>query len=196
MRKKIKVTLLIIFLSISILISLGFNIIIYLYLFPPQNFPRPGIGFFVAIKSGPQELDPLNAYDSASVMVIEQVTEPLFFYNYSDPNLPLINWLCESYTWIDNVTLEIHIRQGIRFHDGIILDAGACVWNIERLLYLCNHTNELSSSAYQANVHSLYEFPNGFPIINNTQYIDSFTFRIMLNRPFGPFLSLLVHHFL
>ena len=124
MRKKTKGTLLIIFLSISVLISLGFNLIIYLYLNPPRPFLyHRGEGLVVGVRSSPQELDPLNAYDSASVMVIEQVTEPLFFYNYSDPNLPLINWLCESYTWIDNVTLEIHIRQGIRFHDGIILDA-------------------------------------------------------------------------
>ena len=47
---------------------------------------------------GPADIDPINSWDLMSNDVIMQVAEPLFFHNLSDPDLPRLNWLAESYS--------------------------------------------------------------------------------------------------
>ncbi len=181
---------------ISIAIVLNICSIIFILTFPypiKYIYYTPLEALNIGIPSGPQDLDPIDSIDSSSELVIEQVAETLFTYNLSNSEYPLINFLAESYIWINSTTLEITIRQNVTFHDGTSMDAEDCVWNFDRLSYLCNYTGELPVGARQAKTHSILEFPNGKPILNNSEVINSETFRLHLNTPFAPFLSLLTH---
>jgi len=42
--------------------------------------------------------------------------------------------LAESYKWINDVTLEVDLRRGIKFHDGTDLDAGDVVYTFKHML--------------------------------------------------------------
>lgn len=42
--------------------------------------------------------------------------------------------LAESYKWIDDVTLEVDLRKGIKFHDGTDLDAGDVVYTFKHMM--------------------------------------------------------------
>jgi len=61
----------------------------------------------VGTYSGPNTLEPVESWDSASNDVLEQVVETLFFYNLTDLDLPRINLLAESYHWVDTTHLQI-----------------------------------------------------------------------------------------
>ena len=143
--------------------------------------------------AGPPDLDPVDSWDSAANDVIRQVAEPLFFYDYRDPLLERANWLADSYSWPTPVTLEINIRTGIKFHDGTYMDAAACAWNFDRLIWLMNHTGEMPGALTRAKIHSLYEFPDGSPVMNRTNVVDADTFQIILNAPYTQILAAMAY---
>ncbi len=148
----------------------------------------------IGTSSGPYDLDPVNAWESASNNVIEQVAEGLFSYNYSDPDLPRINLLAESYWWQNNVTLQIQLRKGVLFHDGTVFNAVAAKWNFDRINYLINATGTLPGFPVPvAQTESLWRLPNGKPIINNTATVGNYNITITLNGVFSPFLDLLCY---
>jgi len=148
----------------------------------------------IGTSSGPYDLDPVNAWESASNNVIEQVAEGLFSYNYSDPDLPRINLLAESYWWQNNVTLQIQLRKGVLFHDGTVFNAVAAKWNFDRINYLINATGTLEGFPVPvAQTESLWRLPNGKPIINNTATVGNYNITITLNGVFSPFLDLLCY---
>jgi len=75
-----------------------------------------------------------------------------------------------------------------------MFNAAAVQWSFNRLHYLMNVTGILPSTCYYqipSLLHSLYEWPDGTPIINHTEIIDIYTIKFVLNRPFGPFRHLL-----
>ncbi len=141
--------------------------------------------------AGPRDLDPVNSWDSASNDVIEQVTECLFSYNFSKVDLPRINLLAQSYWWENSVTLQVELRQGIRFHDGTSFNAAAAKWNLDRINYFINATG--TEPVPVAQTESLWRLPNGEPIINNTATVGDYNITITLNGVFAPFLDLLCY---
>jgi len=148
--------------------------------------------FVQGTQYGPAVLDPTNSWDTASNDVVERVCETLWTYNLSDPDLPLINHLAQSEVWINPTRLQVTLRQGIIFHDGAPFNATAAKWSIDRMLYLMNHTGQMPPSPpYRAQTYSVYEFPDGRPIINRTVFRNDYLFDIYLNDPFPPLLELM-----
>ncbi len=144
----------------------------------------------VGKSSGPFTLELVEAWDSGSNDVLEQVVETLFFYNLTDENLPRINQLAHSFHWIDSTHLSIHLREGILFHDGTPFNATAAKWNLDRLLYLTNCTG--TNTGTVAQTQSLWMLPDGVtPIINNVATVGNSNLTITLNAPYSPFLSTL-----
>jgi peptide/nickel transport system substrate-binding protein len=146
--------------------------------------------FVVGTTENPITIDPVNAWDTVSYNVISQVAETLFTYNLSNPDLPAVNYLAESYWWYNATILQIKLREGIYFHDGTPFNAYAAEWNFNRILYLTNCTGSNTGDVAVPSV--LWFFPDGItPIINNVSAVGSWNITITLNNPFSSLIDLL-----
>jgi len=183
-----------IILSFCLLISGGMNILLsYRSYYPDIPSPEPE-ALVVGTGSGPHDLDPTDSWDSASNDVIEQVVETLFTYDTRqyviDKTMPRINWLATGYSWdITNTILTVDIRTGVYFHDGTLMDAAAIAWSFNRFMYLMNHTGELPSDGRAVKVHSLYEFPDGSPVLQSVVALDVDTVVFTLTAPYAPIVD-------
>ncbi|MBY9004458.1 MAG: hypothetical protein KGD73_10835 [Candidatus Lokiarchaeota archaeon] len=144
----------------------------------------------IGTSSGPNTLELVDAWDSASNDVLEQVVETMFFYDLTDENLPRINLLAETFYWADTTHLQIKLRETILFHDGTPFNAAAAKWNLDRLLYLTNCTG--TNTGTVAQTRSLWMFPDGeTPIINNVVTVGEYNITIILNGAYTPLLNTL-----
>jgi len=181
-------------LSFCLIISSGGNLLLsyqssYLIIGVPELET-----LIVGTDSGPHDLDPTDSWDSASNNVIEQVVETLFTYDTRqfviDQMMPRINWLATGYSWdITNTILTVDIRTGVYFHDGTLMDAAAVAWNFNRFMYLMNHTGEIPSDGRAVKIHSLYEFPDGSPVLQSVVALDANTVLFTLTAPYAPILD-------
>jgi len=104
--------------------------------------------------------------------------------------MPRINWLATNYSWdVTNTVLTVDIRTGVLFHDGSTMDAAAVAWSFNRFMYLMNHTGELTPDLRAVKIHSLYEFPDGSPILQSVVAIDVDTVVFTLTAPYAPILD-------
>jgi peptide/nickel transport system substrate-binding protein len=85
----------------------------------------------VGILTDPVSLDPHRATDLVSAAVVANVCEPLVRYR-ADGSRPQAA-LATTWTSVDSRTWTFTLREGVRFHDGAPLDAGAVVANLEAL---------------------------------------------------------------
>ena len=113
----------IIFLSILTL-GMGISNVFLILNIRPSSPPDEGATLNIGTPQGPDTLDPVNSWDEYSNLILEQVVETLFFYDLYNLDLPRINLLAESYFWESLTSLQIKLREGIRFHDGTPFDAG------------------------------------------------------------------------
>jgi len=143
-----------------------------------------------------EDIDPQYSWDSASFEFANQIWEGLFAVDLSDPQYSLIPQLASSlgaYS-ADGKELTVPLKRGVKFHDGTLFNAEAVKFSFDRLAYLMNISGTLPSSCYYnipTLLQSLYKWPDGPPIINRTDVIDSYTIKFVLNKPFGPFRHLL-----
>ncbi len=182
-----------ILLGIILSVSLFYGIIIFNYVFVPFFGPGApqGITLIWGMSASPSNLDPTDSWDNQANTVIRQCTESLWWYNYSDPEFPLIRMLAEDEHWISSTQLRVTCRAGVFFHDRTPFTADAAIWNLERLEYLCNHTGYLDPVTQRvAKTASLYEFPDGTPIIDHFTKISLLVFDIHLTAPFSDLLDI------
>jgi ABC-type transport system substrate-binding protein len=187
---------------LNILIYWGIlaNIIFFGYLLVAFPWPLYPFHYYdngtliLGVDSNPVSLDPVNSWDRTSKDIIDQVCEGLFAYDLSDASLPIMNMLAESYFWENSTTIQIKLREGVRFHDHTHFDAAAVKWNLDRLNFMINATGMLTSIKSIALTAPLYYFPGEtIPIMNRTEIIGTYNITIYLNAEFGPFLDLLCH---
>jgi ABC-type transport system substrate-binding protein len=187
-KKNIAITVLIIALVAS---GVG-NIVLVVIGNPPSGPPSAGTTFVMATSSGPSYLEPVNSWDSASNDVLEQVVETLFFWDLSDVDLPMINVLAYSYFFVDTTTIQIRLREGIKFHDGTEFNAAAAKWNFDRLLFLTNCTG--TNTVAVAQTQSLWMNPDGVtPIISGVTAVGDYNITITLSNPYAPVISTLTY---
>ncbi|MFX0005403.1 MAG: ABC transporter substrate-binding protein [Promethearchaeota archaeon] len=148
----------------------------------------------VARSSNPVTMDPVDCWDSVSKDMLDQVVETLIAYDLTDPDLPLVGRLAESWYWPDNTTIEFKLRENVFFHDGSRFTADCILHTITRINFFGNWTGTLDPDVYtMAAPHALYKFSDGIPIFNDTlsfatgDYIVS----LKLNRPYAPVEGLL-----
>ncbi|MFW9818143.1 MAG: ABC transporter substrate-binding protein [Candidatus Thorarchaeota archaeon] len=143
--------------------------------------------------SGPVSLDPHDVWDSASIDVIDQVVETLFAYNLSDSEHKIIPRLAKDFgTWSsEGLTYTVSLRQGITFHDGYEFNASAVWWNFKRLAHFMNVSGTLPHGTRRCIFSTLYEWPDGKPVINSTNILNEYEIEFKLNRIFAPFEALL-----
>jgi peptide/nickel transport system substrate-binding protein len=145
------------------------------------NLPKGG-DLIVTIRNDPITLDPIEAWDVLSIPVIEQVAEGLFTIDLADPDNRIIPNLATDWKWSDdNLELTCTLRQGVEFHDGNEFNAHAVKWNFDRVYGMID----------QINTKDLWLLPDGRWIIKETQVVDDFTVKFVLNDPYVPFEAML-----
>ena len=147
------------------------------------------IPFVVLKNTGPENLDPLDAYDSESIDIITQVCEGLYIYNYSSSEMESIPCLAkEMGTWSNNFQeLTIELKENVTFHDGSVFNASAVQWNFNRLQYWTygfdiDDDGELEFHPLSTSSKTLFSHKSTV-ILNRTEIIDEFTIRFVLNLP-------------
>ncbi len=113
-------------------------------------------------------LDPSQMLDGESAKVCDMVYDTLVQYRGATTDIePALAETWESSA--DGLTWTLHLRQGVKFHDGTLLNANAVVFSLSR-------PNALARSFYE-------EF------IDRITALDDFTVQIDLKTPYAPFLS-------
>lgn len=152
--------------------------------------PMLDVVFRVGVPSGPVDLDPHDAWDAASISVIDQVCEGLFAYNLSDPGMEIIPNLALSGTWNPTGTeYTCILRQGVSFHDGASFNADAVLFTWNRLSWALNATG--TNFGQISSFESMYKLPDGRFIVSNVIKNDDYNITFVLNDPYVPFEALL-----
>jgi peptide/nickel transport system substrate-binding protein len=145
------------------------------------NIPKGG-DLIVAVRFDPWAIDPIEAWDLYSTNIVDQVTESLFTIDITDPNNKIIPNLATSWQWSDdNLELTCTLRQGVEFHDGTIFNAQAVKRNFDRAYRLID----------EINTRDLWLLSDGRWIIKETQVVDDYTVKFVLNEPYAPLEALL-----
>ncbi len=124
-------------------------------------------------------LDPASISDNESWQIASQIFEQLVRYregewNQVEPSLAT-HWTISP----SGVVWTFHLRKGVRFHDGSPLDADAVVFSLERQR---DRTHPFHSPGFTY-------WESVFRNIQRVEKVDSHTVRIVIDRPFAPFLA-------
>lgn len=154
----------------------------------------------MAIMSNPPKLDPVFATDTSSARVIYQIFETLVDYDVEGNVQPL---LAESWDVSeDGLSYTFHLRKGVKFHDSIEgkptanggreVTADDWIWSFNYIL--SPETN--SPRAYFLDMIKGYaDYQEGkTDQIEGITKIDDYTFKIELEYPFAPFISILAYN--
>lgn len=152
----------------------------------------------------PDYLDPAVDYETAGGEVIQNVFETLFYYDGSDSS-KVIPWLAESYEVLNNgTTYVIHLRKGIKFHDGTSFNATAVKYSLERAIIIADP----DGPAWMLDVikgagHLMYDLiwkgtatwddVEAWRAQKPIEIVDDYTVKINLERPYAPLPSVLAY---
>jgi glutathione transport system substrate-binding protein len=120
--------------------------------------------------------DPYDANDTLSQAMAKSFYEGLYGF---DKDMKMIPVLAESYDVSnDGLVYTIHLRKGVKFHDGTDFKADAVKVNLDRVT---NPDNKLKR-------YGLYN--NN---IARVEVVDDYTAKITLKTAFSPFIAQLAH---
>lgn len=135
----------------------------------------------VALSAAPTSLDPADHRSRQSETVLRNMFDGLVTRdNTSGVHLQL----AESLEWLDDQTLEVKLRQGVLFHDGVEMTADDVVFTFERII------NE-----------NMIEYPEPHtsprkgliaPLLS-VEKVDDYTVVMNFDGPWPPALQMLVH---
>src|ERR1700722_9443796 len=83
----------------------------------------------IALREDADLLDPTLARTYVGRIVFAGLCDKLFDLN---EKLEIVPQLATGFEWADPVTLIVHLRPGVTFHDGEVLDAAAVKYTFER----------------------------------------------------------------
>ncbi|WP_019119831.1 glutathione ABC transporter substrate-binding protein GsiB [Brevibacillus massiliensis] len=136
---------------------------------------KEGNKLTIAVKDNFISMDPHDTNDTLSGSVQATMYEGLLGF---DKDMKMIPVLAESYEASpDAKVFTFKLRKGVKFHDGTPFNAEAVKVNIDRL---ANPDNKLKR-------HSL------FALVDKTEAVDEYTFRVTLKEPFGAMLNNFAH---
>ncbi|WPK13431.1 glutathione ABC transporter substrate-binding protein [Lysinibacillus louembei] len=121
------------------------------------------------------ELDPHGSNDVPSNNVQANIYETLVVRNFDTGEIEPL--LAESWEQIDDLTLQLKLRQDVKFHDGTPFNAEAVKINLDRLL------DPVVASPRASN----------FEPIESVTVVDEYTVDIKTKAPYGPLLAVLTH---
>ncbi len=123
----------------------------------------------LALREDPDILDPTLARTFVGRIVFAGLCDKLFDI---DQKLQIVPQLATSYEWADPKTLVLHLRQGVKFQDGTVMDAAAVKYSLERHL-------TMPGSARVSEINAM----------DHVDVIDPATVRVVLKEASAPFLA-------
>jgi peptide/nickel transport system substrate-binding protein len=137
------------------------------YGFGCQTPPKSGV-VTVAVLSSPNSLDPRIGSDETSQRIHTLIYDYLLAL---DDKLRVVGGLASSWEQTDPVTYVIHLRQGVRFHDGHELTADDVVYTFGSFI----------DPAFISPRKGAYRS------LDRVEAVDPYTVRFVLKEPFGSF---------
>jgi peptide/nickel transport system substrate-binding protein len=135
----------------------------------------------VALSEAPTTLDPADHRSRPSETVIRNMFDGLVT---RDTRSGVHPELADSLTWVDDQTLEIELRQGVKFHDGSEMTADDVVFTFERII------NE--NMIEYPEVHSSPRKGLIAPL-ESIEKTGDYTVVMHFSAPWPPAMQLLVH---
>lgn len=114
-------------------------------------------------------LNPLTTKTGQDIYMLKLIYDSLVKV---DTNGKIVPWLAESYNVIDDTTIEVTLRDDVKFHDGTPL-------TVEDVKFTFDFAKEVSSPYYLSKIKAL----ESVEIIGDNQL------RFKLANPFAPFIS-------
>lgn len=127
----------------------------------------------VAQSVDPPNLDPYNT-TAPYVSVFAQICEPLMYWDTDENGNAFIRMLLATdYQWLDEVTLQFKLREGVTFSNGESFNAEAAKVSLEQLFVAFNYSQWLEG------------------MLKEVQIVDDYTVNIVLTEPSGFIPSIL-----
>src|SRR5215217_8656193 len=140
-----------------------------------------GVGFDVDDTLDPQ----VTNYDS-TIRVMLNVCEPLIWMATATEFYP---GLAESWEIsADGLTYTFKLKEGVTFHDGTPFNAEAVQFTFDRVV----EGRKLSEAGEEVDPETVIVPGQGYNQIDaydHAEIVDDHTIKLVLSRPFGPFLS-------
>lgn len=143
----------------------------------PQDSAGPGSGpasgdgggeptvLRVALPADIQGLNPAQVFDATtSYGPLRNIYDPLFFMDREQKPIP---WLATGYKLIDDLTWEISLREGVRFHNGEPFNAEAVKFTFDYIMHPANNSQLLPY----------------IEAVESVEVVDEYTVRIKTSRP-------------
>lgn len=123
----------------------------------------------IALREDPDILDPTPGRTFVGRSVFASLCDKLFDIN---ERLEIVPQLATGYVWEDPRTLRITLREGVRFHDGTMLDA-------EAVRYSLNRHKTMEGSFRRGEL----------AVVETIEVVDPLTLRLHLRAASAAFLS-------
>jgi peptide/nickel transport system substrate-binding protein len=137
--------------------------------------------FIVALASAPTSLDPADHRDRNSETVIRNMFDGLVT---RDTTSGVHLELAEEMNWVDDVTLDVKIREGVTFHNGEELTADDVVFTFERII----NENAIEYPEAHTSPRKGLIAP-----LASIEKVDDYSVRMNFNGVWPPAMQLLVH---
>jgi peptide/nickel transport system substrate-binding protein len=135
----------------------------------------------VALAQAPASLDPADHRSRESETVIRNMFDGLVT---RDTTSGVHLELAEEMNWLDDVTLEVKLRQGVLFHDGTEMTADDVVYTFERII------NE--NAIEYPEPHTSPRKGLIAPLVS-VDKVDDYTVKMNFSGPWPPAMQLIVH---
>ncbi len=126
----------------------------------------------VVVKDDIGTFDPHDNNNFAPSQIRRQIWETLFVRDEAGELQP---WLCESYEYEDDETIIMHIRKGVKFHNGDELKASDVLFSFKRA------QDDNTTGALQVNRM----------VFDKCEVIDDYTLKIVTDGPYAMQLPML-----
>lgn len=139
-----------------------------------QETPKTGGTLTVGFRGDEKTLDPTFSIQWSERQVLYLIYNTLLRMGTDFSLHPELaeSWDIEQ----DGKRIVLHIRKGVKFHDGTDLDAAAVKWNLDRRM------DEKVGSPQRKQLDG---------VVASVEVVDDHTVAVDLVKPFAPFLSLL-----
>jgi len=114
-------------------------------------------------------LNPLTTKTGADIYILTMIYDPLVRVNTEGKPIP---WAAESFKKVDDKTIEVVLREGMKFHDGKPV-------TVEDVKYTFDLAKEVKAPYYLSKIKYLEE----------VKIVDDNKLRFILSEPFAPFIS-------